>query len=102
MIELRRRLKPGESLHYWKNQDSEIDFIVTRGTAAVRAIQVSVDIHEARALKRELDAFKRCKSDIDPAEMRLLTLNPEYARSPNAGVTVSHLANWLLGEDQHP
>jgi predicted AAA+ superfamily ATPase len=98
MIELRRRLKPGEALHYWKNKESEIDFIITRGTAATRAIQVSTDIHEARTLRRELDAFERCKEDVNPAEIQLLTLTPEHAGTPNSDIVVSHLVDWLLGE----
>jgi len=98
MIELRRRLKPGESLHYWKNKESEIDFIVTEGTTVTRAIQVSADIHDSKTLKRETNAFERCKEDINPVEMQLLTLNPENAGMENPNITVSNLLDWLLSE----
>jgi len=63
-----------------------------------RAIQVSADIHDSKTLKPETNAFERCKEDINPVEMQLLTLTPENAGMVNSNITVSNLLDWLLSE----
>jgi len=81
-LELRRRMRPNQSIGYWRNREGlEVDFLLLEGIRAEGMIQVSYDID--RSEKREIKGLISCSKEtglkegirkVDGVEIRLIPL----------------------------
>ncbi len=78
-IELRRRGYDEEkSLFYYRSRnDKEVDFITHKGAHIEQLIQVSYDIGNERALKREISAMVECAGELHCDNLLIITFDKE-------------------------
>jgi len=98
-LELRRRLKPGDEIFYWRSRSGrEVDFVIRHGTNVVEAIQVCCDLHDPKTMAREIDSLNECLSELKMKKGLVIAMDRTGSRSQDRGfVTVSAL-DWVLGE----
>lgn len=78
-IELRRRGYDEEkSLFYYRSRnDKEVDFVTRKGAHIEQLIQVSYDIGNERALKREISAMVECAGELHCDNLLIITFDKE-------------------------
>jgi predicted AAA+ superfamily ATPase len=100
-LELRRRLPPQRSIHYWKNQQgAETDFVIREGLRVKEIIQASYSIEDAKTRKREIRGLVACAKEFKLKSGRILTLSAEGVEMAD-GIKVRFvpLWKWLLEPD---
>ncbi|GEM_PF-1932597 len=74
-LELRRRLRPGEEISYWKGRSrKEVDFLIRRGSDIREAIQVCYDMIDPKTMAREVDALTRCLDELKASTGKIIAM----------------------------
>lgn len=97
-LELKRRINEGDSLGYWKNKSGlEVDFVLRRGTEAVRAIQVAYDVSDKKTQDREMRALIKCNDELKPSESVIITREMrKTVKADGVGIKFVPIIDWLL------
>ena len=96
-IELRRRGYDEEkSLFYYRSRnDKETDFVTRKGTHVEQLIQVSYDISNERALKREISAIVECAGELHCDNLLIITFDKEdIIKHQNYNIQVLPFNKW--------
>ncbi len=87
-LELRRRLRPQQDIHYWKNLEGvEADFVVREGPHAQEIIQASHSIENEKTKKREIKGLVSCAREFGLKSGSVITWSAEGVETVD-GVTV--------------
>jgi predicted AAA+ superfamily ATPase len=100
-LSVRRYLKTGQDLAYWKDrQGREVDIVLRQGDRVLLAVQACYDMNDDRTMKREIDAIVRCSKELG-AERAVIVTHGEERLVTEDGVTVDivPMAPWLLSYD---
>ena len=97
---LRRNLKPGLELFYYRTRnDKEVDFVCRTGHKVTTLIQVCFDISDAKTLKREISALLETGNELSCDHFQILTWDRETVlQEQNATITVLPVWKWLLSK----
>ena len=64
-LELRRRLRNGEDVLYWRGASGkEVDFLIVKGAECVGAYQVCYDMKAPKTRKREIGSLVECLDEV--------------------------------------
>ncbi len=102
-LHLRRKgLREGVQLFYWRDhQQREVDFVVRRGTAVERLVQVTYASGRDEIDRREVEALRRASDELRCRRLCLITW--DYAgeiRSGGRRISCVPLWKWLLFEER--
>ena len=97
-LEVRRSMMGTPALHYWRDREGrEVDLVVGEMGKATDAFQVTYEIVDDKAFRRETEGLKRCAQELHPKRLTLITRSGEEARDiPGVEVTEISLLDWLL------
>jgi predicted AAA+ superfamily ATPase len=97
---LRRNLKPGLELFYYRTRnDKEVDFVCRKGHQVTTLIQVCFNLSDAKTLKREISALLETGNELSCDHFQILTWDRETVlQEQNATITVLPVWKWLLGK----
>jgi predicted AAA+ superfamily ATPase len=101
-LELRRRLRPGEEISYWRDRTGrEVDFLVRRGNDIAEAVQVCYELGDPKTVAREVDSLKRCLDELRVAKGLLITFDPRGMNVPDdKRISIVDALDWTLrGEE---
>lgn len=77
-LELRRRIKPNQEIHYWKDPDGlECDFIIREGLQISGVYQVTYEMKIEKTRKREVNGIVRCAKVFHMKKGIIITKNEE-------------------------
>jgi predicted AAA+ superfamily ATPase len=95
-LELRRRMRPNQSIGYWRNREGlEVDFLLLEGIRAEGMIQVSYDID--RSEKREIKGLISCSKETGLKEGIIITRDKEgIRRVDGVEIRLIPLWKWLI------
>lgn len=96
-LRLRRRLKPGEEICYWRDvKGREVDFIIRRGFEVLAAYQVCYDLSNQSTLEREVDALMKCSTEFGLKQVSIITWSSS-GEIKEAGLTIrlTPAIDWL-------
>lgn len=75
---LRRNLKIGKNIFYYKNRyDKEVDFVVRDGNHLKALIQVCYQVDDQKTKAREVNSLIDCYKDFNEGEMFIITWDTE-------------------------
>ncbi|MEM4098870.1 MAG: ATP-binding protein [Candidatus Micrarchaeaceae archaeon] len=97
-LELRRRLKPGNEIAYWKNKNgAEADFLIKQGIAVKEIVQVAYAINEKETKNREVTgAIEACKA-FGLKRATIITSGTESEHSyEGIKIRFRNVVDWLL------
>jgi len=94
-LELKRR---GQGIAYWKNKGGlEADFVLTRGSNVMEAIQVVYELDDATVKKREFGGISACADELKPKRLIILTKDKDgTADAGRCRIRLVPLMDWLL------
>lgn len=97
-LELRRRLKPGEEISYWRDRaGKEVDFLIRKGSTVLEAIQVCYDLSASKTMAREINVLKKCLDEVRAAKGLIITLGPQELSGLNdERIAVVDALDWVL------
>ncbi len=80
-LELLRRKKPGEEIHYWKSKNNrEVDFVTIELTKVKQLTQVSYMIEDERTRKREEKSLIEAMREFNLREGKIVTWDQEETK----------------------
>lgn len=97
-LSVRRHLKTGQGINYWKDrQGREVDIALRRGDHALLLVQACYEMKDEKTRKREIDALVRSSKELG-ADRAVIVTHDEEATQEEEGVTVEivPMASWLL------
>jgi predicted AAA+ superfamily ATPase len=102
LVELLRRTKPEfADVFYYKNRESQVDFVVAKDGKVQELVQVSYDISHPKTERREVKGLKDASKAFGCNRMTLITLDSEKTISTENGtIQVVSAANWLIGSQR--
>jgi predicted AAA+ superfamily ATPase len=98
-LELRRRLRGNEEIHYWRNASGgEVDFIIMKGAETVSAYQVTYEMKDPKTRTREIRSLGDCLDEIECDNGMMITWGEhEDAVAEDRRVKVVKAIDWLMG-----
>ena len=98
LIELLRRTKSDYTdVFYYKDRESQVDFVVTKDGKVQELIQVSYSISNPKTEKREIKGLQNSSKALNCNRMTLITLDEENSIPTEQGeIQVIPATNWLL------
>ncbi len=96
-LELKRRLRGQQELHYWKNRlDYECDFVMTEGLEAAMAMQVVYDLNTGTE-RREKNGLLQCSKELKSHNAIIVTRNVKKVENAE-GISIKYIPiiDWLL------
>jgi len=85
-------MKDGE-IYYWKDADSELDFVVKSGSKVIELIQVSYNLTEPKTKKRELKGLIKGMEYFKMKTGMIITWDFEESQKIN-GKTIKYIPLW--------
>ncbi len=104
-LELLRRKKPLENIHYYKNvQGEEVDFVITEGNRVTQLIQVCQEMDAMKTRQREVRALCKAGAELGCKNLIIITEDKERTEDfvwfgKKARITSNPLWKWLLREE---
>lgn len=97
-IELLRRHRPNYTdVFYFKEKDSECDFVVAKAGKVIELVQVSYDISSPKTRRRELNGLIKAANKLHCNNLTLVTLdNQEDMEQDGFTIHIVSAANWLI------
>jgi len=83
-----------KQVYYWKNKETEIDFVVQEGLDPAELINVTTTVDDEEVLQRELRSLEIGQKEFPKAKTTLLTL---YNQSKQSDPRIKGLEEVLLG-----
>lgn len=96
-IELYRRTErePGTQLNFWR-ENSEVDFVISRGGNAIQLIQVCYDIDHEATYQREIKGLLRASKELDCENLLIIDWEVERSdRIDDNTIRLVPLRSWL-------
>lgn len=98
-LELKRRVRQQDSIHYWKNKEGfEADFVIREGLAIKEIFQVAYEMEETKTKAREIRGLVACAKGAGIKQGTIVTKELDSAEMVD-GIDVQFvpLWKWLLG-----
>jgi len=97
-LQVRRDLRPGDEVYYWRGEkDEEVDIVVRKGKTVMPPVQVCLDISEKRTREREIRSLVRCLDELKADEGTIVVMNGEEGpATEDPRIKIVNLTNWLL------
>lgn len=98
LIELLRRTRPTfDDIFYYKDRNSQVDFVVANNGRVQELIQVSYSIANPKTEQREIKGLKNASKALGCNKMTLVTLDTEKTIVEDGEqIQVVAAANWLV------
>lgn len=97
LLELRRRLRPGEEISYWRSRPGrEVNFVIRHGTNVVEAIQACWDMNDPKTMAREVDSLNECLSELKLNKGLIITKDRQVRTSPEQKIETVTVLDWML------
>lgn len=102
LIELLRRTKPEfADIFYYKDRNSQVDFVIATNGKVQELIQVSYSIANPKTEQREIKGLKNASKALRCNKMTLITLDTEKTIvTDGEQIQVVSAANWLTNPHQ--
>ena len=100
LIELLRRTKSDyKDVFYYKDRESQVDFVVAKDGKVQELIQVSYNISNPKTEKREIKGLKDASKALGCSHMTIITLDTEKSIATEQGIIrVIPATDWLLNK----
>ncbi len=100
LVELLRRTKSDYTdVFYYKDRESQVDFVIAKDGNVQEIIQVSYNISNPKTERREIKGLKDASKALGCNRMTLITLDTEKTISTEQGeIHVMAATDWLLNQ----
>lgn len=97
-LSMRRDMGQGDEVCYWKNaRGNEVDLVVMRGSEAVLAVQVCVDMKDEKTRGREIASLVECARSLGTRKNLIITETESWKQEID-GVEIEALTaiDWFI------
>jgi predicted AAA+ superfamily ATPase len=99
-IELKRDIENSkhiDELYYWKNDNSEVDFLIRKGIKFEELIQVCKTVEDKSTLEREISGLIQASEDVACDKLMIITWNERgQIKKDGKMINIIPLYEWLL------
>jgi hypothetical protein len=98
----RRGRNPDIELYYWQDYSGrEVDFVLKRGQAAAKLIQVCLDLEDYDVRDREFKSLVKAGSELKCSDILVITSERSgFEKFRGRDIRLMPLWRWLLEEEE--
>jgi predicted AAA+ superfamily ATPase len=100
-LELRRSLRPGEEIAYWRDDSGkEVDLLVKRGSTVRAAYQACWDLSDTKTRSRDISSLEACMDELSFENGFIVTRDTARQWSDQGRVRIVDGAKWSLTRNE--